>query len=324
MVEQQVVGLKAEGSTPSIHPVIKEFITAPSKHVHAKHRTIYAISQILTNSWGTRTQLPISVGLQNNPLRCNSQNPFFTNFLENEFKFTGIKSSIFDIRASQHTLKPSVPLTAHKEKDMLALFKIFIKLNVVSANTLTVPHASFRLYFIQNTRGGASIASLPKLFNRWKSAYYLIYNLYYYRIDVLTFSPSFFKNEVLSLNWQDLYKFKYIWRYTRPFLTLKSNKITNHAEFVFRRLRLLGLSIGLVTDILYHHKTIYYLRRSTFYSIGLVPSIYHINSVDFAIPTTYESILMQIFFVKFLTRTRQTALAVRHTELKALWDLRTQ
>jgi hypothetical protein len=304
--------------------VIKEFITAPSKHTHTKHEVVYAISQILNNSWGTHIQQPITVGAQSHPLQRNGQNPFFTNFLENEFKFTGLKSSIFDIRTPQHTLKPSVPLTAHKEKDMLALFKVFIKLNVVSANTLTVPHASFRLYFIQNTRGGASITSLPKLFNRWKSAYYLIYNLYYYRIDVLTFSPSFFKNEVLSLNWQDLYKFKYIWRYTRPFLTLKSNKITNHAEFVFRRLRLLGLSVGLVTDILYHHKTIYYLRRSTFYSIGLVPSIYHINSVDFAIPTTYESILMQIFFVKFLTRTRQTALAVRHTELKALWGSRIQ
>ena len=100
------------------------------------------------------------------PLQHSKQNPFFTNFLENEFRFTGLKSSIFDIRAPQHALKPSVPLVAHKEKNMLALFKVFVKLNVVSANTLTVPHASFRLYFIQNRRGGASIMSLSKLFNR--------------------------------------------------------------------------------------------------------------------------------------------------------------
>ena len=260
-----------------------------------------------------------TLGSPAHPLQRGNQNPFFNNFLESEFKFTGLKSSILDIRATRHTLKPTVPLAAHKEKAMLALFKVFIKVNVVSSNTLTIPHASFRMYFIQNKRGGASIMSLPKLFNRWKSVYYLIYNLYYYKIDILTFSPSFFRNEVLSLNWQGLYKFKYVWRYTRPFLTFKPNKITNHAEFVFRRLRLLGLSIGLVTDILYHNKTLYYLRRSTFYSIGLVPSIYHINSVDFAVPTTYESVLMQVFFVKFLTRTRQTALAVRHDELKTLW-----
>ena len=325
MVEQQVVGLKAEGSTPSIHPMVKEFITVSPKYPQNKYKSICAVVKILSSSWGTNLpQFTVTRPYVNptHPLQPNKQNPFFSNFLENEFKFTGLKSSIFDIQASRHTLKPSIPSHKHNAKNMLNLFKVFIKINVVSASTLTVPHASFRLYFIRNRRGGASIMSLPKLFNRWKSAYYLTYNLYYYKVDILTFAPSFFKNEILSLNWQDLYKFKYVWRYTRPFLTLKSNKITNHAEFVFRRLRLLGLSIGLVTDILYHHKTIYYLRRSTFYSIGLVPSIYHINSVDFAIPTTYESILMQVFFVKFLTRTRQTALAVRHTELKALWSSR--
>jgi len=305
--------------------MVKEFITAPRKHHQNNLKSAHAVAQILSNSWGTHLPqfaLTSPYISPTHPLQPTTKNPFFNNFLENEFKFTGLKSALFGIRASRHTLKPSVPSRKHKEKSMLNLFKVFIKINVVSASTLTVPHASFRLYFIRNRRGGASIMSLPKLFNRWKSAYYLTYNLYYYRVDILTFAPSFFKNEVLSLNWQDLHKFKYIWRYTRPFLTLKPNKITNHAEFVFRRLRLLGLSIGLVTDILYHHKTIYYLRRSTFYSIGLVPSIYHINSVDFAIPTTYESILMQVFFVKFLTRTRQTALAVRHAELKTLWGSR--
>jgi hypothetical protein len=112
---------------------------------------------------------------------------------------------------------------------------------------------------------------------------------------------------------------KYVWRYVRPFLVFKPNKITNHAEFVFKRLRLLGMSVGLVTDVLYHSKTIYYLRRSSFYSIGLVPSIYHINTVDFAIPTTYESILTQVFFVRFLIRIRQVALTSKYSELKSLW-----
>ena len=100
------------------------------------------------------------------PLQRPNQNPFFNNFLESEFRFTGLKSSILDIKATQHTLKPTVPLAAHKEKAMLALFKVFIKINVVSANSLTVPHASFRMYFIQNKSGGASITSIPKLFNR--------------------------------------------------------------------------------------------------------------------------------------------------------------
>ena len=325
LVEQQVVGLKAEGSTPSIHPLTQEFISIPYTPAQNKSKSIHAVVRILSNSWGTQSPQSIITGSYISPvhpIKPYKQNPFFSSFLENEFKFSGVKSSIFDIRASRHNTKPSIPYTYHAEKNMLALFKVFTKVNVVSSNALTVPHASFRLYFIRNKRGGAAIMSLPKLFNRWKSAYYLIYNLYYYRIDILTFAPSFFKNEVLSLNWQDLHRFKYVWRYTRPFLTLKPNKITNHAEFVFRRLRLLGMSIGLVTDVLYHHKTIYYLRRSSFYSIGLVPSIYHINSVDFAIPTTYESILMQVFFVKFLTRTRQTALSIKHAELKALWNHR--
>lgn len=31
LVEQQVVGLEAEGSTPSIYPMIREFVVVPEK-----------------------------------------------------------------------------------------------------------------------------------------------------------------------------------------------------------------------------------------------------------------------------------------------------
>lgn len=98
-----------------------------------------------------------------------------------------------------------------------------------------------------------------------------------------------------------------MWRYARPFLIHKSNKITNHGYLVFRNLRALGLNVGVVTDVLYHAKTLYYLKRCTFYSLGLVPTIYNAYVVDFALPTAYESIFTQIFFIRFLIRVKQDA-----------------
>ena len=98
-----------------------------------------------------------------------------------------------------------------------------------------------------------------------------------------------------------------MWRYTRPFLVYKSNKINNYGNFVFRNLRTLGMSIGIVTDVLYHTKTIYYLKRCEFYSIGLVPLIYSAYTVDFALPTAYESLFTQIFFIRFLIQVKKNS-----------------
>lgn len=246
-------------------------------------------------------------------------NPFYNNFASTNFRLSGISSNL-DYSPKPAALKnPITVLPKRLKKSLLKLFTVFVRVNMSSQNELTTPHHTFRSFYLTHMKGGLVIITLTKLFQRWKICYLLLFNLYYHKISVLTFSPSFFKKEVLALNWSFHKNFQFMWRYTRPFLVHKPNKITNHGDFVFRKLRSLGLSIGVVTDVLYHTKTIYYLRRNSFYSIGLVPTIYNAYTVDFAIPTAYESIFTQIFFVRFLIRTKQDASSVTFANLSNLW-----
>ena len=67
-------------------------------------------------------------------------------------------------------------------------------------------------------------------------------------------------------------------------------------------------------------KTIYYLRRTSFYSIGLVPTIYNAYTVDLALPTAYESVFTQIFFVRFLMRIKQDASSTEFSNLRQIWN----
>jgi len=146
-----------------------------------------------------------------------------------------------------------------------------------------------------------------------------MFNLFFYKIDTLTFGTSFFKQELLSLNWQSMKKFKFMWRYTRPFLSFRSNKITTYGDFVFYRLNLLGMRLGLVIDVLYHSKTIYYLHRSGFYTVGLVPINYNINTLNFAVPSTSDSLLTQVFFIRFLSLIKQNTSNTQFNSMRQLW-----
>ena len=253
------------------------------------------------------------------PKNLNPVNPFYSNFTKDTIKLAGITSNMDYNPTTQLVKKPKTQIPLNIKKSLLHLFTSFIRINMSSQNELTTPHHTFQSFYLTHSKGGLTIITLSKLFQCWKNCYFLLYNLYYYKSNALTFSPSFFKTEVLALNWVFHKRFQFMWRYTRPFLVHKSNKITNHGDFVFRNLRHLGLSVGIVTDVLYHIKTIYYLRRTAFFSIGLVPTIYNAYTVDFALPTAYESIFTQIFFIRFLIRIKQDASFTEFNTLRQTW-----
>ena len=294
-----------------------------------KVNTNNLIITLLQNNWGSVVTLnPFfkkKLGYVNrnlSTLRTNKTlNPFYSNLTTSNIKLVGINSNIDYNPTYSCTKNPKTFLSKSLKSHLLHLFRSFIRVNMSSHNELTIPHHTFRYFYLLHTKGGLTIITLPKLFHNWKNIYFLLYNLYYHKVNVLTFAPSFFKTEVLALNWVFSKKFQFMWRYTRPFLVYKPNKITNHGDFVFRNLRALKLSTGIVVDVLYHTKTIYYLRRTSFYSIGLVPTIYNAYTVDLALPTAYESIFTQIFFIRFLMRIKQDASSTEFNNLKQAWDI---
>lgn len=63
---------------------------------------------------------------------------------------------------------------------------------------------------------------------------------------------------------------------------------------------LINFHTAMVLDVFYHAKTIYYLNITGFYTFGLVPTNTSKYVLNLSLPTTQESILSQIFFIRFL------------------------
>ena len=79
----------------------------------------------------------------------------------------------------------------------------------------------------------------------------------------------------------------------------------------------MGYYIGLILDIAYHKKTIYYLRKSKFYVIGIVPSNYDIKSVDAALPIINDTIPNQLFFIRLILLIKKNVKTYYFKELKS-------
>ena len=326
------MGLEVEGSTPSIYPIFSKWSveinnTKPLiiqmqwaavylnllKVLHYKSLLIakvYKYSSFLAKTHNL---------LQTPYLRNVPSNPLYNDFMVNQFKVNYKVPTLIRQSDLVNSKKPIIHTYNSKNIKIMHSFKSYIRINANSLNTIDIPHFSFKHFYLGYKRGGVTVLNISKFFTRWKDVYYLLYNLFFYKIELLTFGTSFFKREILALNWQASRNFKFMWRYTRPFLTLRSNKITTYGDFVFYRLSLLGMKLGFIIDVLYHNKTIYYLHRAGFYTIGLVPVNYNINTLNFAIPSSSDSLVTQIFFIRFMSLIKQNTHQIQYNYMKSLW-----
>ena len=326
------MGLEVEGSTPSIYPIFSKWLIEIDKTNTPISQTTWTLMYLIYLKKSLPdlflTKLTINKAVRINDINTrtkhikpyNNTNPLYNNFLATEFKLTYKNNLVFKKSVNPNNTKPVIAVGGTEQLKLFKTFKSFLRVTSASNSTLMIPHFSFKHFYLGYRRGGLALLNVNKLFNRWKDTYYLTFNLFYYEIELLTFSTSFFRSEILSLNWQVMTKFKFMWRYTKPFLTSKPNKITTYGDFIFYRLNLLGLRVSLVVDVLYHSKTIYYLHRAGFYSIGLVPVNYNINTVNFAIPTASDSLFTQIFFIRFLAVTQQNSKTLKYKSQKSLWS----
>ena len=87
---------------------------------------------------------------------------------------------------------------------------------------------------------------------------------------------------------------------------------------MFSQLHLTGLRIALIFDVPYHEKTLYYLHRSGFYTIGPVPINYDKNLVDFPVPAGVDSVFTQMFFIRFILQMKSVAVREEYNNAKVL------
>jgi len=93
-------------------------------------------------------------------------NPIYTNFLENEFK-ARYKKHRTTRHAEVNTVTNPIMNTQTMTKVKLLLsFKSYLRVNSASTSTITIPHFSFKHFYLGYRRGGNAILNINKFFTR--------------------------------------------------------------------------------------------------------------------------------------------------------------
>jgi hypothetical protein len=251
---------------------------------------IFIITALLLNNW------KISVNF-------NSiiKDVKFLQFRKNLLNFKKVNNpnfkqlNKFSIPSFKKSANTKSSYTNHKT---FTLYKIFLNTSILPTKNSFKVHPSTKSFFLNYSKLSVNIFNINKLFNRWQDFYYLILNIFFYNLPLVTFGTSVFKNELLSLNWFLNEKLKQHWRYVRPYIFTKENKINDEYTNIFSSLKLKGLTLSFVINVDYHKKTIYYLKRFNFFTIGVVPVTSNLLSVDFALPSSCESMSSHLFFIR--------------------------
>lgn len=198
-------------------------------------------------------------------------------------------------------------------------FNLFFIFNYSLFNSDFKPHYNSKFFYISNFSDKIIILDCTKFLIRWKEAYDLIFNIFFYNFNPIIFSSNFFKKEVLALNWNyNTFEIN-LWKYYFPFFIFKLNNYNKKTDFFFNKLNSLGINFFLITDCLYHFKNLHYIKKKNLYSIGLINLELNPWLVDYPILNFFESFLTQLFFFKLLIFIERRVIFFKHNLFKNLW-----
>lgn len=283
-----------------------------TNNVSSLDRRIYFIKlySFFLNNFSTKVYLTSSNSI--NFLKYNyiiNSINIFSKISSNKINILGLENDFKHFYSSKHLPSAQVEkfhsrpkfFSSNKYENLFLIssFKLYTKINIYNSSNLRV-HNSYFVSYLSFRSSNVSVNSIKKFFQYYKTFFHFVSNVYYYKIPFLSFGSSAFKRELLSLNWLYLSKFTFMWHYTKPFFFFTPNKIRDEMFNLFNNYSLLNFHTAAVIDVFYHSKTIYYLHKTGFYTFGLVPTNTPKYTLNFALPTTQESILSQVFFIRFL------------------------
>jgi hypothetical protein len=161
--------------------------------------------------------------------------------------------------------------------------------------------------------------NLNKLFNIWKNFYYLLFNIFYFNIKFISFSNSFFKSEILSLNWKILSKISSLWKFLKPFIFLKNSQILNYGNLLFKKLKLKQIGTALVLDSLTHRKTLFYLKNHRFFNISIVSPSSYSDYIDFYLYVNSDNIFVQLYIIRYIISIKKISTSLQYENNKNNW-----
>jgi hypothetical protein len=170
------------------------------------------------------------------------------------------------------------------------------------------PHHTFKSdgYLSSSSNGGFS--NIKLFFIAYKSFFYLLHSVLYFNVPKLVFTNNLFREEACSLNWEFLGRNTFIFKYNYHSIFFRPSKLDDKLPLLFRLFKQSGVISAFIIDSLYHSKTIYYLHRFDFYTIGLVEGNKPKYTLNTALPSLGDNIMGQLFFIRTMLLMRKLIL----------------
>jgi hypothetical protein len=210
-------------------------------------------------------------------------------------------------------------LTKLENLESLKLFQLFLKISCSEPFLHAKVHYLYRLLF--NTSNPNLLASidLGKAYSRWSTTQTLLINLFYFNIKVISFGNKLLINEILSLNWKltssELFSHSHF-RKSLFFTSAKTGPLYARNFYSWSKLK---IENAFVFDLNFHQRTIFFLRRYNFFTMGIVAAAQNPWLLDHPIPVFSSTILTQYYFLKLFTYTFSVAKNLYFTNCKSLW-----
>lgn len=316
LVEQQVVVLEVEGSSPSIYPIsnldLEIIIKKPTKIYNIK--LLQLISFIYSNL-NFSHKLTAIRSFQYIHLLIP------TTFYNKSFFYKNSYASKITKNCNSINFKKFSNINnTSKNHNIFRLFSRFLLVSYYQPNNNIKQHQAFRFaYYSRSSK--VLILNLQKTFVFWKNFYYLIFNLFYYDLRLVTFSNPFFLREASTLNWFFNKHLLNTFKFSYPFMFFKMSHIVNYGNIFFRKMRYYNINTSIVLDSLYHSKTLFYLKNNNFFNISVVTPSSFSRLVDIYLPVTSNSLFVQLFVIRYLLIIKKTTNSHSFKEKKKLWNL---
>jgi hypothetical protein len=255
-------------------------------------------------------------------LKLFSTSQKIPNFSQHNFKNPMISRNVESKFYYQlKTQRTQSIITKHRfaQTNNYNLFLLYFQQTTNHSSSFFKPHTYFKQFFIISNFDKSPVLNVSKFYSKWTNTYNLLTNLFFLKTSLLIFSNKIFKNETISFNWSRNLLSYNLFKYSSPIFFLKDTKYGVTSTLIFKRLEQKKLNVSFLTDIKYHEKNLYYLKRFHIYTIGLVP--YNLNPwvVSYSIPTSLNSLWNQYFFINFLSLLSQSSEKTNFNEFKNLW-----
>jgi hypothetical protein len=169
-------------------------------------------------------------------------------------------------------------------------------------------HPFNKFYFI-STQVNSSTPSLnlTSLFFRWQHASKFLYSLLYSQSTLYLFSHRNLEVETTSLNFNLVSLDKRLRANLPHFFIHRESPYSYLTSFIFLKLSYKSTLTAFILDINFFKKSLFFLKKSNFYTIGLLPYSVSPWSLHYPILVATSTILTQYFFLKYLTLLYQSS-----------------